>query len=61
MQGMAEGAGEQLGLDENQEMFGCTGMGAHQNGSTGPEGTSMSSNAQREGRQQVNSSTLEEV
>ena len=31
MQGMAEGMGGAALLDENQEMFGCTATGAHQN------------------------------
>ena len=31
MQGMAEGAGGTAELDQNQELFGCTGMDAHQN------------------------------
>ena len=48
MQGMAEGSGDTVMLVGNQEMFGCTATGAHQNGSTGPEGTNLSSIAQWE-------------
>ena len=42
MQGMAGVHGGAAVPRENQELFGCPGVGAHQNGSIGPEGTSLS-------------------
>ena len=42
MQGMAEDGVCGMVPRENQELFGCSGVGAHQNGSTGLEGTSWS-------------------
>ena len=42
MQGMAEVGARDVASRENQELFGCPGTGAHQNGSIGPEGTSLS-------------------
>ena len=57
MQGMAEGSGDTAMLVGNQEMFGCTVTDAHQNGSTGPEGTDLSLSAQSLTRQNFISST----
>ena len=45
MRGMAEGGVFDASSSENQELFGCPGMGPHQNGSIGPEGTSLSAGA----------------
>ena len=45
MQGMAEDFGGAAVPQGNQELFGCLGIGAHQNGSIGPEGTSLSAGA----------------
>ena len=56
MQGMAEGPGDTAMLVGNQEMFGCTVTDAHQNGSTGPEGTDLSLSAQSLTRQNFISS-----
>ena len=39
---MAGGGEFDASSSENQELFGCPGMGPHQNGSIGPEGTSWS-------------------